>query len=223
MRCALQLAAVYAGQGDKSSAYDALLKMQNLGFAYSIGNDPRFGKVRGTKVWEYAVANLDANARPFGEGKVAFQLPAGDRLLEAMAWDGKRKQLLVGSAREGAIYRADKDGKLTDFIKADPAAGLYSVLDMKIDQANDVLWVASYGAPVYKSYTADMVDKSYLLKYSLSSGKLLGKYGIDDKSGHLFAYVTVAEDGRAYVADPARREIVKLDGDSSRSSRRTRC
>jgi hypothetical protein len=209
----LQLAAVYAGQGDKSSAYDALLKMQNLGFAYSIGNDPRFEKVRGTKVWEYAVANLDANARPFGEGKVAFQLPAGDRLLEAMAWDGKRKQLLVGSAREGAIYRADKDGKLTDFIKADPAAGLYSVLDMKIDQANDVLWVASYGAPVYKSYTADMVDKSYLLKYSLSSGKLLGKYGIDDKSGHLFAYVTVAEDGRAYVADPARREIFKLDGD----------
>ncbi|GMV29565.1 MAG: hypothetical protein AMXMBFR59_16900 [Rhodanobacteraceae bacterium] len=209
----LQLAAVYAGQGDKSSTYDTLLKMQNLGFAYSIGNDPRFEKVRGTKVWDYAVANLDANARPFGEGKVAFQLPAGDRLLEALAWDGKRKQLLVGSAREGAIYRADKDGKLAPFIKPDAASGLYSVLDMKVDAANDALWVASYGAPVYKSYSAEMVDKSYLLKYSLASGKLLGKYTVDDKTGHLFAYVAVADDGRAYVADPARREIYKLDGE----------
>lgn len=209
----LQLAAVYAGQGDKSATYDTLLKMQNLGFAYSVGNDPRFEKVRGTKVWDYTVANLDANARPFGEGKVAFQLPAGDRLLEAMAWDAKRKQLLVGSAREGAIYRVDKDGKLSDFIKADPASGLYSVLDMKADASNDVLWVASYGASVYKAFSADMVDKSYLLKYSLSSGKLLGKYGIADSTGHLFAFVALAGDGRAYVADPARREIYKLDGD----------
>ncbi|MBL8298181.1 MAG: hypothetical protein JNN30_07540 [Rhodanobacteraceae bacterium] len=209
----LQLAAVYAGQGDKSSTYDMLLKMQNLGFAYSVGNDPRFEKVRGTKVWDYAVANLDANARPFGEGKIAFQLPAGDRLLEAMAWDSKRKQLLVGSAREGAIYRADKDGKLADFIKPDPASGLYSVLDLKVDAANDALWVASYAAPVYKSYTADIVDKSYLLKYSLSSGKLLGKYAVGDKTGHLLAFVAVADDGRAYVADPVRREVYKLDGD----------
>lgn len=210
----LQLAAVYAGQGDKSSTYDTLLKMQNLGFAYSVGNDPRFEKVRGTKVWDYTVANLDANARPFGEGKVAFQLPAGDRLLEAFAWDAKRKQLLVGSAREGAIYRVDKDGKLSDFIKADPASGLYSVLDMKADAANDALWVASYGATVYKAFSADMVNKSYLLKYSLSSGKLLGKYSIPDSTGHLFAFVALAGDGRAYVADPARREIYKLDGDN---------
>lgn len=209
----LQLAAVYAGQGDKSSTYDMLLKMQNLGFAYSVGNDPRFEKVRGTKVWDYAVANLDANAKPFGEGRVAFQLPGGDRLFEALAWDAKRKQLLVGSAREGAIYRAGADGKLTDFIQADPSSGLYSVLDMKVDASADALWVASYGASVYKGYNAGMVDQSYLLKYSLSSGKLLGKYAIGDKTGHLFGFVAVASDGRAYVADPARREIYKLDGD----------
>ena len=209
----LQLAQVYAGQGDKSRTYDALLKMQNLGFAYPVGNDPVFAKVHGTKVWDYVVANLDANAKPFGEGKVALQLPKGDTLLEALAWDAKRKQLLVGSARDGAIYRTGSDGKLSEFIKPDAANGLYSVLDLKVDAANDVLWVASYGAPVYKSYTADMVDKSYLLKYSLSSGKQLGKYAIGDSAGHLFAFVSVAGDGRVFVADPARREIYKLDGD----------
>lgn len=210
----LQLAGVYANQGDKSRTYDTLLKMQNLGFAYSVGNDPRFEKVRGTRVWDYIVANLDANAKPFGEGSVALQLPAGDRLLEALAWDPKRKQLLVGSAREGAIYRADAQGKLSEFIKADPASGLYSVLDIKVDAANDALWVASYGAKVYKGYSADTVNKSFLLKYSLSSGKQLGKFAApEDRAGHMFTSVAVAPDGRAYVADPARSEIYKLDGD----------
>lgn len=209
----LQLAQVYAGQGDKSRTYDTLLKMQNLGFAYPVGNDPAFSKVHGTKVWDYVVANLDANAKPFGEGKVVMQLPKGDTLLESLAWDAKRKQLLVGSAREGAVYRVGADGKLTDFIKPNAGEGLYSVLDMKVDAANDVVWIASYGAAVYKNYSADMVDKSYLLKYSLSSGKQLGKYSIGDKSGHLFAYVALSNDGRVFVADPARREIFKLDGD----------
>ncbi|MCQ4164070.1 SMP-30/gluconolactonase/LRE family protein [Tahibacter harae] len=210
----LQLASVYASQGDKSRTYDMLLKMQNVGFAYSVGNDPRFEKVRGTRVWDYIVANLEVNAKPFGEGSVAFQLPAGDRLLEALAWDPKRKQLLVGSAREGAIYRADAQGKLSDFIKPDAASGLYSVLDMKVDAANDALWVASYGAKVFKDYSAETVNKSYLLKYSLSSGKQLGKYALPaDRVGHLFASVAVAPDGRAYVADPVRSEIYKLDGD----------
>jgi hypothetical protein len=209
----LQLASVYAGQGDKSHTYDTLLRMHNVGFAYPIGNDPGFEKVHGTKVWDYIVANLESNAKPFGEGQVAFQLPPGDRLLEALAWDAKRKQLLVGSAREGAIYRAGADGKLSDFIKPDAASGLYSVLDMKVDAANDLLWVASYGAPVYKGYSAEVVDKSYVLKYSLSSGKLLGKYGFGDKGGHLVTLLAVAKDGRVYAADPARREVFKLDGE----------
>lgn len=211
----LQLAAVYAGEDDKTRAYDALVRLQTQGFAYQIANDDRFEKVRGTKVWDYIVANLAANATPFGEGKVAVELPGKDRLFESIAWDSKKKQLLAGSAREGAIYRVDDKGKLSDFIKSDPAVGPWAIMDMKADAERDVLWVASFGATVYKGYDAEKVNKSKLLKYSLSSGKLLGQYeapGVDGEP-HSFTSIGVGKDGRVFVADNSRREIYKLDGD----------
>jgi hypothetical protein len=97
----LQLAAVYAGQGDKTKTYDRLLRMQTQGFAYDIATDPRFAKVHGTKVWDYIVANLEANAKPFGKGGVAFEIPRSERLIESIGWDPKRKKFLLGTAREG--------------------------------------------------------------------------------------------------------------------------
>ncbi|HJU39158.1 MAG TPA: hypothetical protein VJ724_06255, partial [Tahibacter sp.] len=210
----LQLAAVYAGQDDKTRAYDALVRMQTQGFAYSIGNDPRFEKIHGTKVWDYIVANLDANAAPFGEGKVAVELPGKDRLFEALAWDPNKKQLLAASAREGTIYRVGDKGQLAEFVKSDPAVGPWAIMDMKADAERDALWVASFGATVYKGYDADKVNKSKLLKYSLSTGKLLAQYGSAAGSDeHAFTAVAVGKDGRVYVADSPKREIYKLDGD----------
>ena len=210
----LQLASVYAGQDDKTRAYDALVRLQTQGFAYQIGNDPRFDKIHGTKVWDYIVANLNANAAPFGEGKVAFELPGKDRLFEALAWDPNKKQLLAGSAREGTIYRIDDKGQATEFVKSDPAVGPWAIMDMKVDAERDALWVASFGATVYKGYDENKVNKSKLLKYSLSTGKLLAQYGSAAGSDeHAFTHVAVSGDGRVFVADGPKREIYKLDGD----------
>ncbi|MEO8670977.1 MAG: hypothetical protein ABI411_06655 [Tahibacter sp.] len=207
----LQLAALYATQGDKTRSYDALLRLQAQGYAYDLSNDERFNKVHGTKVWDYLLANFAANSKPFGEGHVALSLPQGDKLFESIAWDAKRKQFVVGSAREGAIYLADSAGKLTDFIKTDAASGLWSVLDLKADAENDALWVVSAGVAVFKGYTADVVGKSQLLKYQLSSGKLLGSFTPEDGAkGHLFTTVALGKDGAVYVADGVKNEIYKL-------------
>jgi predicted Zn-dependent protease len=78
----LQLAMVYAEQGDKTSAYDMLVRMQGQGFGYDVSTDTRFDKIHGTKVWDYIVTNLQVNAKQFGEGKPAFELPKGDYLFE---------------------------------------------------------------------------------------------------------------------------------------------
>ena len=75
----MQLALVYAKMGDKSKAYDTLLRMQAQGFGYDISDDKRFEPVHGTRVWDYIVANLQVNSKQFGEGKVAFELPKTDK------------------------------------------------------------------------------------------------------------------------------------------------
>lgn len=209
-----QLAAFYAGRGDKTKAYDVLLRMQAQGFANDPSQDSRFEKIHGTEVWDYLIENLKANAKPFGEGRVAFELPKGDRLLESIAWDPKRKQFLVGSAREGKIYLADEDGKLADFIAPDTQNGLMSVLDLRADPAHDLLWVATTGAPHYKGFDKSIVGKSALVKFQLSSGRFLAHYASpEDRHPHVFSSLALAPGGRVFVADGVRNEIYKLDSD----------
>lgn len=206
-----QLAVAYAQQDKKTEAYDLLIRMQMLGFAYDISKDERFKKMRETKVWDYIVANLNANKAPFGEGKVAFKLPVQDALFESIAYDEKRKQFLVGSAREGKIYLATAAGKLSEFIQPDDTNSLLSVYDLGIDTKNDLLYVASTGAVQFKGFKQEDFGKAAVLKFQLSTGKFLNKYPIKEEGSHILSSLTVSKGGQVFAADGVRNEIYKLD------------
>jgi hypothetical protein len=211
----LQLAMAYAKVDDKTHAYDTLIRMQIQGFGYDIAKDPRFDPIHGTKVWDYIVANLQVNAKQFGEGKVAFELPKGDYLFDALGWDAKRKQFLVGSARAGTIQRADGAGKLTDFIVANADNGLWGVDALGVDDAHGKLYVASSAAPQYKGFDKDNAGKAGVFAFDLTSGKLVQKYILPQADGvHRLSSLAVGKDGAVYAADGARREIYKLDGNA---------
>jgi len=206
-----QLAVAYAQQDKKTEAYDLLIRMQMLGFAYDISKDERFKKLRDTKVWEYIVANLNANKTPFGEGQMAFKLPAQDALFESLAYDSKRKQFLVGSVREGKIYLASSDGKLSEFIQPDENNGLLSVYDLAVDSKNDLLYVASTGAVHFKGFKQENFGKASVIKFQLSTGKFLANYPVKGEGTHILSTITVSKDGQVFVADGVRNEIYKLD------------
>jgi sugar lactone lactonase YvrE len=209
----LQLAMAYAEMDDKTKAYDTLVRMQGQGFGYDVANDTRFDKIHGTKVWDYIVTNLQVNAKQFGEGKLAFQLPKGDYLFESIGYDPKRKQFLIGSAREGKIYLADMSGKLSEFVKPTPENGIYSVFDLAVDAAHDKLYVASAGVPYYKGFTADSFGKSGIVELQLSTGKFLKKYTFPADSSELLpTLITIGKDGRLFVADGDHGKIFRLDG-----------
>jgi hypothetical protein len=208
----LQLAMAYAEQGDKTNAYDTLVRMQGQGFGYDVSTDTRFDKIHGTKVWDYIVTNLQVNAKQFGEGKPAFELPKGDYLFESLAWDPKRKQFLVGSAREGKVYLADMKGKLSDFIQPTAENGVYSVFDLGVDAGHDKLYVASAGVPYYKGFTAESFGKSGVVEFQLSTGKFLNKYTFPMDAGDLLpTSMAVGKDGHVYVADGDHGKIFRLD------------
>ena len=208
----LQLAMAYAEQGDKTSAYDTLVRMQGQGFGYDVSTDTRFDKIHGTKVWDYIVTNLQVNAKQFGEGKTAFDLPKGDYLFESIGYDPKRKQFLIGSAREGKIYLADKSGKLSEFIKPTAENGVYSVFDVGVDSAHDKLYVASAGVPYYKGFTAESFGKSGIVEFQLSTGKFLNKYTFPaDTQNLLPTSLAVGKNGHVYVADGDHGQIFRLD------------
>jgi hypothetical protein len=209
----LQLAMAFAKKDDKTSAYDTLIRMQMQGFGYDIAKDSRFDLIHGTKVWDYLVANLQANGKPFGEGKIAFELAKGDHLYDAMAWDPKRGQLLVGGAREGKIQLVDGAGKASDFISADATNGLLGIDAMAVDAAHGKLYVASSATAIYKGFNADNAGQAGVFEFELASGKFVNKYTFAGRGGsHRLNSLVVGKDGQVYAADGARRLVFKVDG-----------
>ncbi len=209
----LQLALVYAKMADKARAYDILMHMQVQGFGYDIGNDPRFEPIHGTKVWGYLAANLQQNGKQFGEGRVAFDLPKSDILMNALAWDAKRKALLVGSGHDGSIHLVDDKGKLTEFIAAGADSNLWGVDALAVDGPHNKLYATTSASPRFSGFNADNANKSAVLEFDLTTGKLLHKYTMQhDGAGRTLNALAVSKDGRAYVADGAHKTIFKLDG-----------
>jgi hypothetical protein len=211
----MQLALVYAKMGDKRNAYDTLMRMQSQGFGYDISKDSRFDPIHGTRVWDYIVANLQVNAKPFGEGTVAFDLPKTDNLMTAFAWDAKRKSLLVGSQREGSIQLVDEKGKVTGLIKPSAENSLWGVDALGVDAVHGKLYVATSASPRFDGFKADNANKSAVLEFDLASGKFAHKYTLpNDGIGHSFNSMAVSKTGQVYVADSAHREILKVEGNA---------
>jgi len=208
----LQLAMAYAKTGDKKNAYDTLVRMQTQGFGYDVSTDTRFEPIHGTKVWDYIVTNLQVNAKQFGEGKPAFELPKGDNLFDALAWDAKRERFLLGGAREGKIYLVDLHGKLADFIATDAANGLWGIDALAIDAAHGKLYVTSSATAIYKGFNADNAGKAGIFEFDLASGKFLHKYAFAANDGaHRLTSLVVSKDGLVFAADGARKQVFKIE------------
>jgi len=208
----LQLALAYAKIDDKPHAYDTLIRMQTQGFGYDISKDPRFDAIHGTKVWDYLVANLNVNAKQFGEGKTAFTLAKGDYLYDALVWDAKRGDLLVGSVRDGSIRRVDAHGKVSDFIKPGADNGLWGVDALAVDAAHGKLYAGSSSTAIYQGFNGDNAGKAGIFEFDLATGKFQKKYVFDAGAGtHRLTALAVAADGKVYAADAARKQIFKLE------------
>ncbi len=212
----VELAAAYAMQDMKQEAFDLLVRMQSTGYAWDLSKDERFANLKGTGLWDYLLQNYAANAKPFGKGKVETTLPAGDLLLESLAWDAKRGKLLAGSVRNGTVSIVDGD-KLTTLVAADAKNGLWGVFDMFADAANDRLWVASSAIPHVKHAAESDYGRAALFAFRLSDGSFVGKYAVpDDGRPHLLTAVTANPRGDVFVADMLTAQVFKQEGDGLR-------
>lgn len=215
----LEMAAAYAQMDMKREAYNALLELQTQGYSYDIKDDPRFAKIATTEVWTYTVQGFDANREPFGEGTLAYTLPKQDLLIESLAWDATRKQLLVGSAREGKVYTVARDGKLAPLVSADAENGMWAVFDLAVDAKRNVLWVASTAVPHYRRYDAKKdLGLAGIFKFDLKTGKFLKKFLSPSIAGQDFFLSTLAlaPDGTLYAADGVNNAVYQVRDDQFR-------
>jgi hypothetical protein len=213
----LELAAAYAMQDNKPAGYDTLLQLRDQGWGFDLAADPRLENLHGTEVWTFLVDGFKANREPQGRGSKAMELPAGDLLVEALAWDPKRKQLLAGSVRSGEVSLVGDDGKLSPLVKPDSDNGLWGVFELATDPARDRLYVASGAIPHVRHAQGADYGRAGVWTFELSTGKYLAR-AIRERDGrnHLVTGLAVSPDGTVYAADSQTRQIFKLEGDTLR-------
>lgn len=207
-------AAMYALADQKSQAYDALLKLQASGYGYRLAEDQRFRNIQGTEVWDYLVTlNDGALDVPFGEGAVAFELPASDLLLDSMAYDPLGKAFLFGSARDGKVYRRKADGSLEAWTEPDPEHG-GAVTAMAVDARSNILWVATAAIPHFQGFHAARAGKAALVRYDLRNGRRQAAYAFpDDRLPHVPSVLAVAGNGQLFIGEGLRGQLFQFDGE----------
>ncbi len=208
------LIASYAMANDKSQAYHLLLATQGAGLGYDLPAEPRFSNLHGTEIWDYLVKlHTSAKDDAFGEGSVAFELPAADRLLESIAYDPQSKSFLLGSARDGVIYRRGADGKLTAWAQPQ-GQQWWSVFDIEVDAQRKVVWVTTAAIPHFKGFKAEMTGRSSLLKIDLATGKLIAAYAPpSDGLPHMLNSIALSSKGDLIVSEGMRGQLFKFDND----------
>jgi sugar lactone lactonase YvrE len=129
---------------------------------------------------------------------------------ETIQYDSRRRKFLVGSFREGAIYRVDEDGRASRLVD-DPR--LCSVLGIALDAERGQLWAVNS-------------DLGASLKPSAAGPKRLAAVGVyDAATGAVLEYVDLAAllpgphllnglaldaEGNAYVTDSFAPAIYKI-------------
>ena len=196
------LAEAYAMQDQKTKAYDLMIKIQKQGLALSPDKDTDFDPIRKTPAFKYIVEGIEVNSTPWGEGKVAFTLQDAPEMVEAMAYDAKRKRFMFGSVRTGEILSSDATGKTQLFASPATTPELKSIFALAVDEARGFLWVGTGSVPPFVGFKQSDFGGAALLKFDLAKGKLLESYPIAAEGiARGIGAITIAASGEVYATD----------------------
>ena len=196
---------------ERTGAFDTMLRLQQQGFNFDPTGDAAFDNIKDSKVFKYVVEGLQTNAKPFGEGKVAFTILSDVAQIESLVFDPTRNRFFAGSAATGEIFSVDLAGKTKPFISPSKANGLFGVYSMTVDAARDLLYVGTTSLPSFKDFDPNTLGLGGIAQFELSTGKLKAKYALPlDEEPHVISAMTVAPNGDVYAVDVATNTVYQL-------------
>jgi hypothetical protein len=187
---------------EKTPAYDVMLRMQRQGLAYNFDETDQSLNIRGTQVYDYLNDLMKMAGDPLGESEPVFVLPETVVTPETITWDESRQKFLIGTVAAGSIFAVGKDGQVSELLKANDENRLWSILDIKTDQARNRLWVSSASLPGFSAY--DPVDKgrSALFEFNLETLELIHRYPVPvDGQAHILGSMALHPNGDLFIVD----------------------
>ncbi|WGM40295.1 tetratricopeptide repeat protein [Caulobacter sp. NIBR1757] len=199
----IRLARVEIAADKPAEAVAHLDAYARLGLTWDIAGDKALSTLAARPDFTPVAARLAANAASVGTLTVAADMPRTGPIFEGLVW--RDDHWLVSSVSEKTIYRIDRNGAATVFLKGDAETG--GVFGMALD--GKVLWAAEAAGPDIPG--SGGAARTALLRIDAATGALLARYPVEGAPGPVqLGDVVVAPDGTVYASASVGAAIYRL-------------
>lgn len=146
-------------------------------------------------------------------GTVAFRIADPELIPEGIAYDAPTKTFFVGSTYKRKIVAVDAAGNARDFTK-EGQDGAFGFVGLRVDTKRRALWAISShaGANMPGRGLDDACNGcSTVMRYDVSSGKLLKKYALPNTGArHFLNDIALAPSGDVYITDSLTGDVYRI-------------
>lgn len=192
-------ARIDAHLGDTADAYRNLRDFAEMGLTRKLDADTTLAALHGTDQWNVIMARIAGNGATVGNPLKAFAMPDSEMIAEDISYDPRGRRFLITSVRKGRIFSVMPSGAVTTF--AEPVGAGWGMMAVAVDSTRHVLWATAEAVPQAIGYTDAAQGKSAVLKYDLSSGKLLQRYDLPAAEKHQAGDIALVPNGDLIVSD----------------------
>ena len=205
------LARAYVINENKEKAIEQLkfLAKNNYDLIIYAEKDRLLSSLKSEAGFKSIEAKINEMKRPLINSSLAFSIKEKDLFPEGMTYDPVGKAFYIGSIHKGKIIKVDKNGKVTDFIKAGQD-GLLPTVGLRIDTKRQHLWVISSFGRANSSISQEFFGSSGVFKYNLKTGKLIKKYMLKQEEKHFLNDLVISSKGDVYLTDSYKPAVYKI-------------
>jgi sugar lactone lactonase YvrE len=214
-RLMYNLAVAHALNGHQAEAVKWLRRTADMGLIFPASSDNDFESLRDLPDFKEVLKRFEKNKAPKISSLQAFTIQEKDLVPESVAYDETADVFYLSSVYKRKILSITPSGEVKVF--AGESDVLWSVMGMKVDRANRVLWVCTTAHQQMSNYRPEDKGKSALLKYDLKNGTLLGKFEPGDTTKpHWLGDLAVNSQGDVFATDSVTPAIYVVRHDSKK-------
>lgn len=204
------LAGAYALVGEQDKAFALLNRIAQMGLIYPADKDEDFARVRETAEFQAILEKFKQNRAHKGDSVTAFTLHEKGLIPESVAYDPLKRTFYISSVYRRKILSIDASGTVKDF--ASQRDGLWSANGMKVDARRRFLWVCTAAHSQMMGAEEKENGSSGILKFDLSSGRLLKKYMLPvDSAKHALGDLAINGRGDVFATDSLKAAVYRID------------
>lgn len=198
--------------GREEEALTQIRRYARAGLTLDLMRDRILSTLSATPGFPEAVAALNANRAPVGEGQLTEMVRInGAVLVESLVRDEPGARWLVSQIRGRTIVALSDDGTVSRFLGDDPAIG--GVVGMALDSEAGLLWAATspLAPSVHGLEAGTLRPVPSLLKIDLATGAVLARLEAPaSPTERSLGDIVRTADGAIHVADAATGDILSL-------------